>query len=158
MSDERFTLDTNLLVYAIDRDADERHLQAIAIVDRAVEQDCVLTLQVLAKFFHAVTRKGKMPAAEAREQVSDWLIMFPVVAADGQALTRAMGAVQRHNLPFWDALLWATAKAAGVTVLLSEDFQDGRELEGVQFRNPFAMEDPYAAGNKATQPGSSQAY
>jgi len=49
-------------------------------------------------------------------------------------------------LPFWDALLWATAKAAGVSVVLSEDFQDGRELEGVQFRNPFSMEDPYAVG------------
>ena len=146
MSAERFTLDTNLLVYAIDRDAGERHQQAITIVDRAVEQDCVLTLQVLAEFFHAVTRKGKMPTAEASEQVGDWQIMFPVVAADGQALTRAMSTVQRHNLSFWDALLWATAKAAGVSVLLSEDFQDGRELEGVQFRNPFAMEDPYAAG------------
>ena len=48
MSAERFTLDTNLLVYAIDRDAGERHQQAVAIVDRAVELDCVLTLQVLA--------------------------------------------------------------------------------------------------------------
>jgi len=93
MSAERFTLDTNLLVYAIDRDAGERHQQAIAIVDRAVEQDCVLTLQVLAELFHAVTRKGKMPIAEASEQVSDWQIMFPVVAADRQALTRAMSAV-----------------------------------------------------------------
>jgi predicted nucleic acid-binding protein len=146
MSAERFTLDTNLLVYAVDRDAGERHQKAIAIVDWAVEQDCVLTLQVLAEFFHAVTRKGKMPIAEASEQVSDWQIMFPVVSADGQALTRALSTVQRHNLPFWDALLWATAKAAGVSVLLSEDFQDGRELEGVQFRNPFSMEDPYAVG------------
>ncbi|MFO1433086.1 MAG: PIN domain-containing protein [Candidatus Competibacteraceae bacterium] len=146
MSAERFTLDTNVLVYAIDRDAGERHQKAIVIVDRAVEQDCVLTLQVLAEFFHAVTRKGKMPIVEASEQVADWQIMFPVVAADGQALIRAINTVQRHNLPFWDALLWATAKAAGVSVLLSEDFQDERELEGVRFRNPFAIEDPYALG------------
>lgn len=54
MSDERFTLDTNLLVYTVDCDAGERHQQAITIVDRAVEQDCVLTLQVLAELFHAV--------------------------------------------------------------------------------------------------------
>jgi predicted nucleic acid-binding protein len=146
MSAKRFTLDTNLLVYAIDRDAGERHQQAIALVDRAVEQDCVLTVQVLAEFFHAVTRKGKMPLAEASEQVRDWQVLFPVVAADGQALIQAMSTVQCHNLPFWDALLWATAKAAGVRVLLSEDFQDGRELEGVRFCNPFAMADPFTVG------------
>jgi len=143
MSGNRFTLDTNLLVYAVDRDAGERHHEAIDIVDRAVDQDCVLTLQVLAEFFHAVTRKGKLPIADAAEQVNDWQMLFPVVAADVQALIRAMSAVQHHSLSFWDALLWATAKAAGVNVLLSEDFQDRRELEGVQFRNPFAMPDPY---------------
>ncbi|MEE4380007.1 MAG: PIN domain-containing protein [Candidatus Competibacteraceae bacterium] len=144
MNANRFTLDTNLLIYAIDRDAGTRHQQAITLVDQAVEQDCVLSMQVLAEFFHAVTRKGKMPLAEASEQVRDWQILFPMVAADGQALLQAMSAVQHHHLPFWDALLWATAKAAGVHVLLSEDFQDGRELEGVRFRNPFAVEDPFA--------------
>ena len=62
MSAERFTLDTNLLVYAVDPDADERHQQAIGIVDLAVEEDCVLTLLVLAEFFHTVTRKGNRRA------------------------------------------------------------------------------------------------
>ena len=71
MSGRRFTLDTNLLVYAVDRDAGERHHRAIDIVDRAVDQDCVLTLQVLAEFFHAVTRKGKLPIADAAERVKD---------------------------------------------------------------------------------------
>ncbi len=53
-----------------------------------------------------------------------------------------MTAVLRHGLTFWDAMLWATAKAAGVTVLLSEDFQHDRVLEGVRFRNPFVVADP----------------
>ena len=41
--------------------------------------------------------KGKMPIADASEQVGDWQIMFPVVAADGQALTRAINTVQCHK-------------------------------------------------------------
>jgi predicted nucleic acid-binding protein len=77
---ERFTLDTNILVYAIDRDAGERHEKAMMIVDRAVEQ---------------------------------------------------------HKISFWDAMLWAVAKQAEVKVLLSEDFQHERELEGIRFQNPF---------------------
>jgi len=33
---------------------------------------------------------------------------------------------------------------SGVALLLSEDFQHAGVLEGVQFYNPFAMEDPLA--------------
>jgi predicted nucleic acid-binding protein len=54
-------------------------------------------------------------------------------------------AVEQHSLSFWDAMLWAVVKQAGGTLLLSEDLQDGRELEGVRFRNPFAADDPFAA-------------
>jgi predicted nucleic acid-binding protein len=35
-------------------------------------------------------------------------------------------------------------KAAGVTVLLSEDFQHDRELKGVRVRDPFVVADPLA--------------
>ena len=139
MSGERFTLDTNLLVYAVDADAGEHHDMARELVDQAVEMDCVLTLQVLGEFFHAVTRKGRMPVSDAADQVHDWQTLFPVVSSRSEDLDRAITAVLRHGLPFWDAMLWSTAKAAGVTVLLTEDLQHDRVLEGVRFRNPFVL-------------------
>ena len=37
----------------------------------------------------------------------------------------------------FDALLLATAREAGCTVLLSEDMQDGAEFDGVVVRNPL---------------------
>jgi predicted nucleic acid-binding protein len=40
---DRFSLDTNLLVYAIDSAAGLRHRLAVQIVERAVELDCWLT-------------------------------------------------------------------------------------------------------------------
>jgi len=40
-------------------------------------------------------------------------------------------------LSFWDALIWAAAKEDGVAELYSEDFQNGREIEGLRFINPF---------------------
>jgi hypothetical protein len=57
MSVDRITLDTNILIYAIDKDAGIRHQRAMGIVDDAVQQDCVLVLQALSEFFSAVTRK-----------------------------------------------------------------------------------------------------
>ena len=61
MADKRFTLDTNILVYAVDRDAGDRHGTAIDLVDKAAEQDCILTLQALSEFFYAVTVKERCP-------------------------------------------------------------------------------------------------
>ena len=52
-------------------------------------------------------------------------------------LSAALDAVKKHRLAFWDAMLWAAAQRAGVRHLLTEDLQDGFELEGVRFVNPF---------------------
>lgn len=54
----RFSLDTNILVYAVDRDSSERHELARELIGRAAQRDCVLTVQALAEFFHATTRKN----------------------------------------------------------------------------------------------------
>jgi predicted nucleic acid-binding protein len=138
MNGERVSLDANVLVYAADRTEPERHEKAVSLVDQAVEWDCVLTIQALSEFFAVVTRKGKMPLEDAAGQVRDWQELFPVVTPKSTALLQAIVAVKEHSLAFWDAMLWSVAKDADVTLLLSEDFQHGRELGGVRFNNPFA--------------------
>ncbi len=140
----RFSLDTNILVYAVDRDGSERHWLSVELVGRAARRDCVLTVQALAEFFHATTRKGLLEPSEAGRFVRDWLEVFEVVSADGAALAEAMAAVDEHRFSFWDAMLWATAKRAGCSVLVSEDMQHGRRFGGVEFVNPFAPDGPSA--------------
>jgi predicted nucleic acid-binding protein len=81
MKEKRLTLDTDILFYAMDRDAGERHRLAMEIVDRVLVFDCVLTLQSLCEFYPAVTGKGKMPSKEAEAQINDWMQLFPVVTA-----------------------------------------------------------------------------
>ena len=54
-----------------------------------------------------------------------------------RAVVEAIRGVRQHQLPYWDSLIWATAKLAGVSTVLSEDFSDGQLIEGVRFRNPF---------------------
>ena len=136
----RFTLDTNVLVYAVDRDSGARHDQARDLMGRAARADCVLTVQALAEFFHATTRKNLLEPARARAFVGDWLDVFAVTSADAGALVDAMEAVAEHRLSFWDAMIWAAARDAGCAVILSEDMQDGRRLSGVAIVNPFAAD------------------
>ena len=40
-------------------------------------------------------------------------------------------------ISFWDAMLWGAAQQAGVRHLFTEDLQDGFELAGVRFVDPF---------------------
>lgn len=137
MTAERFSLDTDILVYAVDRTAGDKHARAVDLIYAAAAVDCILTVQCLAEFFHVVTRKRAMPAKAAAALVEDWRIQFPVVAADGPVLGAAMAQAAAGRLAFWDALLLETARAAGCRFLLSEDFQNGRNYRGVVVLNPL---------------------
>ena len=79
----RFSLDTNILVYAVDRDAGERHERSRDLLGRAARRDCVLTVQALAEFFHAMTRKNLLEPGRASAFVRDWLDVFHVTSAYG---------------------------------------------------------------------------
>jgi predicted nucleic acid-binding protein len=136
----RLTLDTNILVYAYDRSAGQRHEQAMELVERALEADCVLTVQALAELFHVLVRRKAVPTDTATAIVHGLRDAFPLVAADEGCLVDAMDAVVSHSWSFWDAMIWATAKHAGCRLLLSEDGQHERSLGGVTVVNPFAPE------------------
>jgi len=46
--------------------------------------------------------------------------------------------VRDHQLPYWDAQIWAAARLNQVPIIFSEDFNAGAVLEGVRFVDPFA--------------------
>ena len=138
MSDRCFTLDTNILVYALDRRAGERHALASRIIQHAVLADCRLTLQAVSEFFAAVTRKRLISPAEAVAQAQDWLELFRTVAASASAVGSALTTAASGRASYWDALLVATAAEAGCSTILTEDLADGTLLLGVTALNPFA--------------------
>ena len=59
-----------------------------------------------------------MPLKEA--VIRDRQILIPMASNEPADLTAALDAVVRPALPFRDALLWATARRAGVTVLCQD--------------------------------------
>ena len=134
----RFTLDTNLLVYAIDSAAGARHELAREIVRHAVQLDCWLTLQAVSEFYVVASRKRIVPPPDAAAQAADWLELFPCAAASESAVRTALADAAAKRASYWDALLLATAGEAGCLAILTEDLADGGELGGVRIYNPFA--------------------
>jgi predicted nucleic acid-binding protein len=133
----RTSLDANILVYAYDADAPAMNDKAAALVEAlAVSGEAILTLQALAETVNVMRRK-KVDFPTQRARVARLRSLFPIVHAQDTDLDEALWAVERHKLSFWDAMLWATCRRAGCSVLFTEDFQDGRTLKGVRFVNPF---------------------
>jgi predicted nucleic acid-binding protein len=52
-------------------------------------------------------------------------------------MTDALRLVNAHQFQVWDAVIWSAARAAGATLFLSEDLQDGLSLDGMRVANPF---------------------
>ena len=139
MSGERFTLDTNVLVYSIDSGSGHKHAIARQLVERAVRSDCWLTLQAVSEFYAAATRKRLLGVSEAAIQARDWLTLFPCLPASATAVASALAAATGHR-SYWDHLLIATAAEAGCTAILTEDLDDSSTLGGVQIVNPFGQD------------------
>lgn len=133
----RFTFDTNILIYAVNADAPDKHTQSYEMLEAAVEKDCVLTLQAINEFFNAARRKDLAAIDDAISVTQFWQQCFRVVCADQDTFSEAVEYVRDHRIQFWDAMLWITAKQAGCEIILSEDMQHGRRFGGVQIVNPF---------------------
>jgi predicted nucleic acid-binding protein len=133
----RFSLDANVLFYAMDRTDPVKYRRAVDIVGRSADADCVMTLQTLGEFFHSSSRKRPGERTTMAEQTRDWLELFPVVSSTPKLLPQALQLAEQGQVSFWDAMLVATVAEAGCTTLLSEDMADGVALGGVTVRNPF---------------------
>jgi len=135
------SFDTNVLVYATAALADDKVIRARELMVRAMRSaNTILLLQSLTEFSNVAIRKARIPANAVKTRIEAWLAVLPVQSADDSDLVLALEAVHAHRLPFWDAMLWASAQRTGVRHMLSEDFQDGFELQDATFINPFNFE------------------
>jgi predicted nucleic acid-binding protein len=135
-----YLIDTNLLVYTLDRRDLAKQSRAMALLEELRESGTgSLSTQVLAEFFTVVTQRlpEPLPHTDAANLVSTLGDAFPVWEVTLPIVVEATRAVAEHRLSYWDAQIWATAKLNQVPVVLSEDLQGIASLEGVRFHNPL---------------------
>ncbi len=140
MNADRFLVDTNVLVYAYDRSSGAKQVRAREVLGRLADQGVgVLSTQVLAEFFSAVTRKlrNRMTPREGHWHLQDYVRSWRVVGLTSEIILEAARGVVEYQFPFYDAQIWATAKEIRIPRVLSEDFSHGTRIEGVEFLNPF---------------------
>ena len=144
----RVFIDSNILIYANDRSESDKQLAAQQLLDGVVASRAgVISTQVLGEFFNGVTRKIAAPLTlnEASELVALFIQSFRVVDLTPLVVLDAVRGVRDHQLSYWDALIWASARLNQVPVIFSEDFSSNVIFEGVRLVNPFAPDFQLAA-------------
>ena len=133
-------IDTNILVYAHQASEATKYDRAKQVVETLARSGAGrLSAQILAEFLNATTR-GRRPILSFREALHQAAILaeaFPVFDLTGLIVLEAGRGVREHQLSYFDAQIWATARLNQVPAIFTEDFTDGRRLEGVQFLNPL---------------------
>lgn len=132
-------VDTNILIYAHDNSAGEKHRLAVELLDSLWNNHTgCLSVQVLQEFYVTITRKVKhpLPSAIASQIINDlsaWEIHSPT-ALD---VITAIALHQRYNIAFWDAMILQSAQCLGCQVVWSEDLNPEQTYNGVSIANPF---------------------
>ncbi len=138
MSD-RYFVDTNILLYAHDASAGEKHHTAKALVEALWEtRSGVVSTQILQELAVNFRKKAKKPldARTTRDVVADYLT-WHVVVNGGNSMLEALDIEARYQVSFWDALVIQAAQTSGPEILYSEDLSDGQRYGGVRVKNPF---------------------
>jgi predicted nucleic acid-binding protein len=135
-------VDTNVLLYAISRDADEQNKAERADKILAA-RDLALSAQVLQEFYVQATREGRtgrLTHDQAAGLVESFL-RFPVRAVTADVAVAAIATRERFKISYWDAAIIEAARSLGCEVVLSEDLGDGQDYAGVRIENPFRAAD-----------------
>jgi predicted nucleic acid-binding protein len=136
-------LDTNILVYAYDRSAGQKHSLAVELVQACWEnENGCLSIQALQEFYVTVTRKINMPLDHqtARQILAD-LAQWRLHAPKTSDLLQAIDLQRDYQLSFWDAQIVQSAASLGCRQLLSEDLNHGQAYGEVKVINPFRETD-----------------
>jgi predicted nucleic acid-binding protein len=138
MSDKYF-VDTNVLVYAHDLSAGEKHNRARLLIEQLWNSgEGVLSTQVLQELCINLRRKVRHPltADEIRLLIRDYST-WEVVINSAESVLHALDIETRYQTSFWDALIIQAAESCGASILYSEDLAVGQRYGMLKVVNPL---------------------
>jgi predicted nucleic acid-binding protein len=131
-------VDTNVLLYAVDRNLSEKRTQARKCLDGlARHKRLVVNPQVLNEYAHNVIRK--MPHVSREQLLSELDAMREWCLAELTFETAAQAVVisVRYGFSFYDSALLASAITYGCDFFISDDMSHQQKIGTLQIISPF---------------------
>jgi predicted nucleic acid-binding protein len=136
----KFFLDTNIFVYLFDATAPAKAKKAARLVRDAVDTGKgIVSYQVVQEFFNVALRRFAQPmsAAEAEQYLITVFRPLLAIHSSPTLFVEALRIAGKCRLAWYDSIIVASALEGRCDTLYSEDFQHGREIEGLRIENPF---------------------
>jgi len=132
-------IDTNVLVYALDKAEPEKQKKARELL-RKTESDRlgVISTQVLKEYYVVATQKMKVEPELAKRIISS-LSKFEVVVINQPIIEKAIDISISNKITFWDALIVSSAAAARCRIIWTEDLNHGQSINKIKIENPFHL-------------------
>ena len=130
-------IDTNILVYAMDKDNPVKQEKARSLLRSAQEnQSGVISTQVLQEFYIVSTKKMGLDPLLIKSILSSFA-HYETVVVTPEIIESAVDCSILNQVSFWDALIITCAESACCEKVWSEDLNHGQLIKGVKIENPF---------------------
>lgn len=138
---EKYLVDSNILIYALDASEGEKHEMAVAFMEEAsFGGNAVLSTQNLAEFYVNITspKKGKgLPEDISTQKLEELAETFETVSYGTETIIEGARLHREHKTHFWDALLAATMLENGIRTIYTENTKDFAKVPGIKALNPL---------------------
>ena len=135
----KYFVDTNVIVYSMDRSAGDKHARALQVIEELWNsREGAISTQVLQEAIIYLSRRvgHRMSARETREALSGFF-EWEVFVNTEETILKALEMEERYQISFWDALIVQAAEGSGARILYSEDLSHGQIYGTVRVLNPF---------------------
>ncbi len=135
-------IDSNILVYALDPNENEKHAKAKEIITRGLKGELSLAIsnQTIGECCNVLLHKYERPPD--RKQLSEFfqtIIRAPSIRKLTYTCTTAIqaGSPTFQEIHFWDAVIGQTMLENGITKIYTENTKDFSKIKGIKAVNPF---------------------
>ena len=132
----RVAIDSNILIYAEIEPESAKGMRCVDLILRTARNG-VIPAQVLGEFLRFVQRRFPASFEDAIRQALLYQSVFITPPTTDAIINKASELARAHRLQLWDCVVCAASAEARAKVLLTEDMQDGRSLDGLRLTNPF---------------------
>ena len=130
-------LDTNILIYAVDkRDLRKQKIAKSIVMSARNTTEYAISAQVLNEFSNVAMNKLRKTREETRGFV-ELFMSINSVAVRPEWTACAIDIMGLYGIQFYDSLVIAAAEANGCDTILTEDLNDGQMYGTVKAVNPF---------------------
>ena len=125
---ELFLIDTNILVYASEKDGNSKVHKAKEIINMCWDgkESLAVSSQNLAEFVYVTTRKAKLNLQEAKT-FTGFIVDFhgfKKINYTSETVISAIEIAKEFKTSFWDSLLTATMRENGIYNIYTENAND----------------------------------